>query len=558
MKSVATNQMSKASLSLLYALIVMSYCWLYAPYGLENNDGGFILGLSYQFSQGASLYEDIIYIRPPVSIIIHAVHFLHPFELAPVLSSRVIFLTQIAIYSALAGVLLGRLFNFSELGVFLVSAASFMFNTHNFPPMAWHTVDGIFFSVLAIYFSAARFNNATFARGLVAFAFAYAAALSKQPYYLTPLLVALILAYPLSLHRLALTISSAIAAAAIAFVFLASILDVTRMLEAMSSQTSLRDLVSAGIVDFARDWHNLRTAVTAGPLAAALLFWAYNRFRGTQVSRIRYLPAIFGAAVVIYLASMLLMFLKTDRWVGPGSLIDAVFTITATIAAIEAIRTRDRAWLVLTAMHVISWAASISWGYTTVALFSAPSLIVIAIALRDAFEGNRWAPVGSVMAMVVIAITFYVGNQFLYSLEGPVRRQEASVSMGDKFPRLWGVFATEKNLAAYRELAELTSRLGNDLIVAPNWPLYNSVFGGDNPIGVDWLLNAEIGAYEDRVLERIDRVRYVLFFRNAKPNPQSEGRFGSRPTQRVMSSWLMQEVGSQYFDVYLNPYYAAD
>jgi hypothetical protein len=53
MKTSSPELAQRTGFSLLYVLLVLLYCFLYAPFGLENNDGGFILGLAHQFSQGA-------------------------------------------------------------------------------------------------------------------------------------------------------------------------------------------------------------------------------------------------------------------------------------------------------------------------------------------------------------------------------------------------------------------------------------------------------------------------------------------------------------------------
>ena len=68
-KTILEILTTKTGLLTIYLFFILGYCWIYAPYGLENNDGGFILGLSYQLSQGLVLYEEIINAKPPMSII---------------------------------------------------------------------------------------------------------------------------------------------------------------------------------------------------------------------------------------------------------------------------------------------------------------------------------------------------------------------------------------------------------------------------------------------------------------------------------------------------------
>ncbi|WP_353348753.1 hypothetical protein [Aquicoccus sp. SU-CL01552] len=548
--------LEKMGLSFVYGALIILYCAIYAPYGLENNDGGFLLGLSHQFSEGAGIYDDIIYIRPPASIIFHSINFTSPLGVAPVLSSRIVYFVQIGIYSAATATLFANYLKLNSIGLLLLASACFIFNAHNFPPMAWHTVDGIFFSVLAIFFSVKAQAGATstkFIKLLLASLLGLLAALSKQPFYITPILVGVIASYPLSLRKLGITVIATFLGGVLLWISLTSFLDINGMLNAIVSQTSARDLVSAGVLNYAQDWYSLRSIITVGPLASVLLIWAFGRASGRALVAPAYLRFALILSVTIYMISFLQVFVFTDRWVSPRSLFDTLFTITALVSTIEAIRTRKITWLVLTALHGVSWAASISWGYTTVALFSAPSIITITIVGMELIKGSRTQLAASTIASVAAASTFFFGSQFLYSLEGPVRRSDVTVSIGPEFPALRGIWVSATKADELRELKILRSKFGENLVVLPNWPLYNTIFDGRNPIGMDWPLNTEVGPFDRVVQSRLGQVDVALVFRNANPSPASEGRFGSQITQSVIESWSTEDFETKYFDVYLNP-----
>ena len=541
--------------SALYVILVILYCFLYAPIGLENNDGGFILGLAYQFSESAQIYGEIVYIRPPASIILHSLSFIAPFDVAPILSSRIFYFVQIGAYSAITSLLASHHFKFGPASSLFLASLCFIFNTHNFPPMAWHTVDGIFFSVLALFLATLAKDGSTSAiigKSFLAFVFAFFAALSKQPFYIAPLLVGFVLIYPLSVRRIVLTSIVGLSSAIAVYACLAWFLNIDAMLDAVGSQTNLRDLFSAGVVNYARDWYSLRILASVGPLALVLLIWTFKRLMGKEISPLP-LQLALALSVTIFLASMLQMFLATDRWISPMAMFDTLFTVTALVSMLETFRTRKRIWVVLTALHGISWAASISWGYTTVALFSAPSIIVVTIASFDLIKGlKKQAAISSVVLGSAIVI-FFVGHQFLYSLEGPVKRSDVNVNIGVEFPALTGIRVTNAQADALRELRALKSQLGENLVVMPNWPLYNAIFGGLNPLGMDWLLNTEVGPFDQAIRSRIDAVDYVLVFRNASPSPENEGRFGSEITKSVTQKWVLEYDGGRYFQVYSNP-----
>jgi hypothetical protein len=555
MKISSPRLVQRIGFSLLYVMLILFYCFLYAPLGLENNDGGFILGLAHQYSEGAQIYDDIVYIRPPVSIILHSLIFTAPFEFPPILASRVIYFVQIGFYSAVTSHLISCHFKFGPTGSFLLAALCFVFSAHNFPPMAWHTVDGIFFSVLALYLATvAQTGSATliFAKSFLAFIFAFIAALSKQPFYIAPLLAGFVLLYPLTARNLYITAAAGFLSSVAVYASLSSLLNGEAMLDAIASQTNFRDLVSAGVVNYARDWYGMRSLVTVGPLALVLLTWTYERLGRQRISLLHFQLALV-LSVSIFLASMLQLFLATDRWVSPMAMFDSLFTVTALISLMETFRTRQRIWLIITALHGISWAASISWGYTTVALFSAPSIIVLALASIDIGKGLKNRVAISSVGLISAVVIFFAGHQYLYSLEGPVKRSDVAVSIGAEFPALTGIQVTVAQAEALRELRSLQLRLGKDLTVLPNWPLYNTIFGGLNPLGVDWLLNTEIGPFDQSIRSRLDTIDYVLVFRNASPSPESEGRFGSEITRSVTQTWVLEDDSGTYFQIYSNP-----
>ena len=127
------------------------YAIMFAPFGFESYDSGFILGLSWQFVSGSVPYSDIIYVRPPVSYFFHSLFFLFNNDYT-IIIDRVFFYFETAIYSYLSILLLAKKFKReSYIYIYFLSCISFILSVHTFPPMAWHTVDGIFFCVIGVF-----------------------------------------------------------------------------------------------------------------------------------------------------------------------------------------------------------------------------------------------------------------------------------------------------------------------------------------------------------------------------------------------------------------------
>ena len=52
----------------LFFSLLAAYCLCYAPYGVNETDGGFVTGLAWQTLQGKTLYGDVVYVRPPLPV----------------------------------------------------------------------------------------------------------------------------------------------------------------------------------------------------------------------------------------------------------------------------------------------------------------------------------------------------------------------------------------------------------------------------------------------------------------------------------------------------------
>ncbi|MDW8003045.1 MAG: hypothetical protein RMJ39_10380 [Deltaproteobacteria bacterium] len=559
------------AVTITYISLVAAYCFYYAPVGLENNDGGFLLALAYEWHKGYELYDHIVYIRPPVSIFLHSFYFLYPFNLAPVLISRYFCYFEIGVYSVLAAILFGKWFNLSVNSVFFIACLSFINNAHNFPAMAWHTIDGILFSVIALYlvqinpfsteYSVDRHQEKRPVRvvlkviiDLMAMVSSIFAALCKQPFFVVPVLVFFYKIYPFKLRSFLLGVLISGASIFIVYIFLSRLVSLHEMLFAITSTTELGDLLSAGLMDYFRDWMRYRSVICVGPMGLTLVAITVTHFSEYAKKTIsRYLPFLFLGSLLIFSASLLELYLKSKGWISPQSLFDTLFTISLLISILFFFKTLDRGWLGITFLHIISWAASISWGYKTVILFSSPIIGVVVMLVGQLYQSSYFKSLLGIGLIIFYLFTYALGSAYLYSLEGPVRRSDAKTYVGEQFNVLRGIYTTYEQALALNELKQLTTILDGTIVVGPNWPLYNLIFGRDNPIGAPWLLNAEVGPYEGIIRSRIKGVKYFFLFKNANPSPFQGGRYGSSLTCEVVSAWLPVKLNTRFFEVYLNP-----
>ncbi|MEO6037351.1 MAG: hypothetical protein ABIQ93_02990, partial [Saprospiraceae bacterium] len=138
--------MNRFAWPFLFFAVVIGYCLAYAPYGINETDGGFLTGLAWQVLQGKVLYRDLLYVRPPLPVWLRALELHLLPETWAILGERWIFYLKLATYSWLAAATLTAGRNRWQL-----ATLAFIVSVHCYPAAAWHTVDGIFFAVLATW-----------------------------------------------------------------------------------------------------------------------------------------------------------------------------------------------------------------------------------------------------------------------------------------------------------------------------------------------------------------------------------------------------------------------
>jgi hypothetical protein len=551
-----------------YLVIPIAYCIAYAPFGIDNNDTGFVLGLSHQYFSGGNIYEDIFYVRPPVSIILHSFVFHSPFEVAPVLVDRIFVFFQMGLYSFLTGYLIRRWFNISVAASVFIAGMTFVFSAHNFPVMAWHTTDGIFFSVLAITFLNITKQPKFFLLVISVF-FSYLAAFSKQPFYIVPIMIMMMVVlesglikclvdqgasgsdrFKILFIKAVYCLSPLVVGSILFYVVLSIFVDIPQMLVAITSQTKLEDILYPGLIDFIRDWKGNQKIFFVVPISIMLLWCCREK---CQYKNNKYVIAL-TVTLGLYLFGFLYFFCTNETWSAPLQFVDALYSISVLVVLIKAYKTKNLSWVYLLFLHAVAWAASISWGYTSVILFSGPIVATCYLLFSPLLGQVKGRAVYGALILALSIVIFSLGNRFYYSLEGTVYRKNIDVYMGNQFPALNGIYVTQNQYDMYQELIRLQKELSGVVIVLPNITLFNIVMNKPNPIGIDWVINAEIGRSEDVLYQRIkDKVSYVLVYKKASPKPEKGGFFGSDITADIIERWKASGLKSELFDIYVNP-----
>jgi hypothetical protein len=532
----------------LVCLLVIIYVILYAPYGFENNDSGFILGLAHQVYLGTSLYDNIVYVRPPVTPILHSIVFYWPFADAPVFFDRVLFYFQIGVYATLSGLMAERMYRWSSVFTAVVSGIIFSFSVNAFPQMGWHTVDGIFFSVLALYSYMIGYEKGYFSLFSAAL-FSILAAGAKQSFYLMPLILVTLSIILIDIRRTIFVVVSLMFSIVMLLALFWNFGSINALFSSITSQTTLRDLFYAGILSYIKSLLQIRSIVAVGPFCVALYLEMTN-----NKTFYKFHSSGMFVAIWLYLLSILHFYYSLSSFSQPYAIIDSVFIVTLIYAVFALYKTRDQRWYFILAMYLVAWSSSISWGGPTTALYSAPSVITIAIMVHDNWSNALATKVASIAILPFVLFVFYFGHQFSYSLEETVRRESMVFDLSKVSSKFNLIKGTDRQLHLYEELIEIINQLGGSpYITMPNIPVIHTLTNTSNPIGMDWLLNAEIPFSTDILIKRInDRLAYAILFRNAKPSSSNVGKFGSLATEYVINNWkLMRETPN--FIIYRNP-----
>jgi hypothetical protein len=558
-------------------IATLIYASLYAPYGLEHHDNGFMLGLSHQLYHGRSLYEEVVYIRPPLSPWLHSFVFWPPFNAAPILISRIFMLFQIACYSLLSALIIGDTFKLKSTQTLFMAVIGFMFCAHNHPVMAWHTIDGLFFSVLALYVftrqshSKTESKSALCMRYSLALCLAYCAALCKQNFALSPLiLMGFILTAPthFSDGTKQIKFLSCVYATATVGILLSLKFDLFSLWQTLTHSTMIHDLIFAGFKQYVQDWREGTSLLFSIPLGLCGL-WATLSYdepntcsqRNTYSSLslltkyiTKYMPLLTVLCTSWFFIGLWRHYQTTLGWTSPSVMVDQLFTITFLCACLLYHQRQERPRALLLAMHMLAWSASISWGYTTTLLYSFPSVSLIIVVADPLYSSRVLRRSISIISPILLFCIFFGGHQSLFSHESVIKRTEATIDLSDRYPALRGIYLTPEQAEELTELDALKERLNGTITVGPTWPFYHIILGGVNPIGADWLLDAELGLNQSKVSMRLSHIDYFIrSYRSQVFGLHREDHFGSKVCRELIRIWHPPNFNTTHFEVYQNP-----
>lgn len=489
----------------LFFCLFAGYGIFYAPYGVNETDGGFLTGLAWQVLNGKSLYVDIVYVRPPLPVWLRALELQVLPATWAILGERWMFYLKLALYSWLAATLLS-----SGSRRWQLATIGFIASAHCYPAAAWHTVDGILFGVLSIgcWISwTSRWGAA------LSGVFMAACLLCKQSFYPMAAVWLVLVVYS-SRSKLLPAPGSRnpwLAAGAffitilLFFIFLYSEGSLNHFLSLTNGATSGGQAFQHGVLDYFRI-----QPVVAG-LSALLLapvgWWCWKG-QGVTLARITW-----SLWLIVLVASYVWAVGNRLEFTAPFAQTRLLFGVAAAWSVYRVIRKdwpREQA-AVFFSLLALSWSAAMSWGYNLPVLFGTPWVFTAADISYQLFGkpvSGRIRTALAVGLLFLLTLSFRYGYEFVYR-DG--RRSAMSEHLGDIFPALGGIYSTPETAALYRDLKNLSARYGPEFKTLPAFPQANFLTDTYPPLPLDWVVEREMQAGREQVRQSLETKRPVLF-----------------------------------------------
>jgi hypothetical protein len=476
-----------------------------------------------------------------------------------ILSERALFYIMILVYSCLATAALRGIFQDDESlrgHGWIYTSAFFVFSVHNFPPMAWHTVDGVFFSMAGAYLLLLR-CKASWASSIAAGALLVASALTKQSFYLMPLIGCAYLCVVRRKLRDVCAYLATCAALLVVFVLTLKHLGIlTDFVNQTSGVTHLKDAIQAGVITYISTGGSYLgyclIAFVCLRLVPPMLPDKFN-FMSLLEKRLIVFLGMFFILNMLYVARNIFHSDVSFISQGPIGYSQAMFLIAAYFTVVEMRQNlyRGASFFVL---MMIAWSASISWGYDTPLLFSAP-LVFGCIRMAGRF-GDVNAPSGKVASLFLAfgIVTFSICNLFPYrDLDGRFRDH---CDLGELSPRVSGIVSGDKACAKLTEFLNLQRKYGDRFVTLPAFTTAHFITGTISPAPIDWALNVEMGSKTNETFSRLnsDDLYAIVDIEVDNEFGDGDSRFGSVLSSKVQANWRLLETG-KWYKVYATPRY---
>lgn len=514
----------------IFFLVLIFYAIFYGPYGIEEGDMGSIFGISWSIYNGYFPHRDFVYIKPAFSPFFHSLP-LYISEDYAYLINRYFYFIQVFTYSYLATVIGFNYLKLSKKHLFFIATIGAIISVHNYAPMPWNTVDGIFFSVIGLYFIIK--NKEKWWSISVGALFLFLGALCKQSFYFFPIIIAFFLIYHKQIRAFLILAISGMLLTMLYLLFFWWQGALEPFINQMFSFTTGSSLIDTGIKSY---YLAVKFNLIAVIIAALVVWFSKKHLKGHT--------AYFLTNVIIDIVFLWLYYKNQSLYASAKyGIIHLLWLFGSLYVLVMSLK--NSKYTIMVVLFSLAWCASISNGYNTPIDFSTPIVITLALFfLGELHSIKQWS--------ALIITTLYIGT-FFYGYQYPYRerhRSELNYNLGEIFPRLKGIHTNKDRYDKFNELKELSSRY-NNFTILPSMTLGHYITDTPNPIGVDWVFNHHLADQLENYKQMLNEKDLTIFVENFE-NHIDNYEESSLLTMYVAKNWKLIE-NKNHFRVYKKP-----
>lgn len=484
-----------------------AFSWI----GFSPCDDGFILGPAPRVLRGEVPHRDFISIRPAGSNYLHAP--IVAISRAIEDGARTLWISRGFVwfqFACIAWCWTAALDRGLGLGLSPRSRAAwatlaFFLSAHNFPIMAWHTIDGLFLIAIGARLCASRHAGARVAGML----FVGAAPLCKQNF--APVVALFALASGDARRPRTWIAAGAPGAAYAAMVLatgatdeaLAQMATYTGAFDAGVGQYLRHPTFLAGLVaglaaaTFAARGTIARTAPVGPVLVVALSLGRHDA--ANELHRVFWVPAASG---YLWGPSFLLFGGAAGWWAGRAIAILRGRNVSADAGA-GCVRGGEGVGLVRAWAPALgtAWCASISIGYNTPALMNGPIALLLLGIAREHRRSEGWERARAAEAFALALLLGASLYGFVHARLRFVYEDRAAFaldrSLDGVFPGADGLRTNENTYAFLADLTDAIAIAGErEFAILPDFSAYWASARRRNPLPIDWPHGGELAANE--------------------------------------------------------------
>jgi len=492
--------MAGVALTAVFLVVVpLIVHFLFSWMGFNPTDDGFTLAYSRRIVEGQIPHRDFIIIRPFLSPLIHV-----PFVLWG--GVYTFWLSRLFVWAQLAGIsllwvsIIGRLLgrSFTAPVTFLLALSAFVVSAHDFPIMAWHTIDGLLFVSLGLWFCIGRKSSVRW----IGYLLIGAACLCKQNFSLmVPAALFILGDWRKTRYWLA--------AAAPAVIYFAFVAVTGASADAFVQLSSHSDLFSTGVFKYFRRW--MPVGLLVGYFALSFLLDPPGKrpwIRNNHHRRVLGMMGVYGLPVVGVAVSLVC-----------GYLFKSSFILFGIVAGVLLYGLKSSGWRLSGRLRAVmlvlstAWCISISVGYNSPVLLAGPLLILV--LLTDTIVARPTVTRLGQPAFLIGVAAFVVAG-FTVGRYTHIYRERSVTDLTERVDAvLPGGALIKTNPRTFQYLTDLRTVIdsagssGFRYILLPGSAGLWVKSKQSNPLPIDWVQETELNRQKlaDRVLHDLELLR---------------------------------------------------